>query len=297
MAEPDTDRAILNSEIVDRIADSQDHLLEAWAGEIVTSQVLRVREDLEGEGPPEDLLRSLFPAVISQLRAPDDYLILRRAVRSGATEGLTPDAACRFLLTFKQVVVQFVRETDEAAETVEAIRNAFDEMLVRIAQFTHEKRHEEIRTLERGQRKVLGFDQDRLQTLLDTMNEGLISVDNLETITTFNREMERITGYERGEMVGRHIFTLYPPEKIPDVREQLGKRRRGESSTFTSHIKHKNGLLVPVRISGAPLHDGEDQHVGSFAVVTDVRITGRRRCAPVRRAASSGDCPALFRSL
>jgi PAS domain S-box-containing protein len=267
MAASNTDLA---NGIATRLIDLEEDLIQAWSREILDVRVLKAREDLDSGGPPPELLKQLFSAIIRQLQSPDDYLILRHAVRDGVTEGLTPDATCRFTLGLKRVIVRHLRETAESQDVIEALQGDFDEILVRLAQFTHERRHEEIRTLERGQRKVLGFDQDRLRTLLDTMNEGLISVDNLETITTFNREMERITGYARGEMVGRHIFTLYPSENVSEVREQLGKRRRGESSTFTTHIKHKNGPLIPVRISGAPLHDGEDRHVGSFAVVTDV---------------------------
>lgn len=250
--------------IADRLTDRADDLIRAWSDEIASARGLTVREDIDADGPPEPLLRRFFDAVVDQLRDPDNTLSLRRAVRDGATEGLTPDATCRFLVALKRVVL---RDLDEDTE---AVAGLFDETLIRLAQFTHEKRYDEVRELERSQRKVLGFDRDRLQTLLDTMNEGLISVDSMEMITTFNAEMERITGRTRNEMVGRHIFTLFPPENEDDLREQLSRRRRGESSTFTIQIVHKNGPLIPVRISGAPLHDDDGRHVGSFAVVTDI---------------------------
>ncbi len=279
LSKPDTTPRPL-VDITDCLETHTDSLILAWAEQIARSDVLRIREDLQGHGPPEALLRGLFDAVIAQLKTPEDYLILRHAVRRGVTEGLTPDAACRFLLALKQIVTQFLQnefapapELEDASTAngaIQELQETFDEMLIRLAQFTHEKRHEEIRSLERGQRKVLGFDQDRLQILLDTMNEGFTSVDNLETITTFNHEMERLTGYSRSEMVGRHIFTLYPPESVDDIRDQLRKRRRGESSTYTAHIRHRSGTLTPVRISGAPLHDSENRHIGSFAVVTDI---------------------------
>ena len=132
--------------------------------------------------------------MVAQLKVPDDYLILRRAVRDGVTGGLTPDATCRFHLALKQTVTRFLQKElgpleepgdtpghpGDVANMIFEMQASFDEILVRLAQFTHEKRHEEIRSLERGQRKVLGFDQDRLQTLLDTMGEGFTSVDNLE---------------------------------------------------------------------------------------------------------------------
>ncbi len=70
------------------------------------------------------------------------------------------------------------------------------------------------------------------------MGEGFTSVDNLETITIFNREMERMTGYSRNEMVGRHIFSFYAPDSVKEIRDQLSKRRHGVSSTYTTLIKH-----------------------------------------------------------
>jgi PAS domain S-box-containing protein len=216
----------------------------------------------------------MLEAVLTQLKRPEDYTILRRAVREGATEGLTPDAVCRFHLALKGAILDTLRgdleESIERNEVIDKTGAMLDEMLIRFAQFTHDKRHDEVRALERGQRKVLGFDQDRLQPHLDTMNEGFTSVDNLETITTFNGEMERMTGHSRNEMVGRHVFVLYPPESVSVIRNQLSRRRRGESSTYTTHINHKDGRLIPVRVSGAPLHDQENRNIGSFAVITDI---------------------------
>ena len=168
------------TEISDQLCARSEILISAWKERILESAYLRVREDAEEDRPPAAVLTGLLNAVVVQFREPDNYLILRRAVKEGVVEDLTTDATCRFHLAFKP--------SDNKDQLISDAEALFDEMLVRLAQFTHQKEREEVRALERGQRKVIGFDLDRLQTLLDTMNEGFASVDNPETITTFNHE-------------------------------------------------------------------------------------------------------------
>jgi PAS domain S-box-containing protein len=103
------------------------------------------------------------------------------------------------------------------------------------------------------------------------MNEGFTGIDGLEMITIFNRQMEQLTGYSRKDIIGKHIYNLYAPESHDDIRRHLDSRRGGESSSYQTFMVHKDGHRVPVRISGAPLRDHNDRHIGAFAVVTDIR--------------------------
>ncbi len=247
------------TDLPDRIRDGRSHLIGAWKRRILEDPSIQKREDHDETGPPEHFLG----LILEGLEHPDDYANLRRRIREGALGALTPDAACRFLLTLKTILIESGFDPHET-------HARFDELLVRIAQFTHERRYEEIRQQEAERSRALNFHQDRLQTLLETMNEGFTGVDGLEMITIFNRRMEQLTGYSRKEIIGKHIYNLYAPEAHDDIRRHLDRRRGGESSSYQTFMLHKDGHRVPVRISGAPLRDHHDRHIGAFAVVTDI---------------------------
>ena len=248
-------------DLVDRLQREGDRLIEAWKYRILKDPSIQRREDHDQNALPE--IDSYFELILEGLAHPDDYTGLRRQIREGKIGTLTPDAACRFLVTLKTILIESGFDPYET-------HTRFDELLIRIAQFTHERRYAEIRDQGAERTRVLNFHQDRLQTLLETMNEGFTGVDGLEMITIFNRRMEQLTGHSRKEIIGKHIFNLFAPEVHDDIRRHLDSRRGGESSSYQTFMVHRDGHRVPVRISGAPLRDHQDRHIGAFAVVTDI---------------------------
>lgn len=248
-------------DLVDRLQREGDRLIEAWKYRILKDPSIQLREDHDQNALPE--IDSYFELILEGLAHPNDYAGLRRQIREGKIGTLTPDAACRFLVTLKTILIESGFDPFET-------HTRFDELLIRIAQFTHERRYAEIRDQGAERTRVLSFHQDRLQTLLETMNEGFTGVDGLEMITIFNRRMEQLTGHSRKEIIGKHIFNLFAPEVHDDIRRHLDSRRGGESSSYQTFMVHRDGHRVPVRISGAPLRDHQDRHIGAFAVVTDI---------------------------
>ena len=111
----------------------------------------------------------------------------------------------------------------------------------------------------------------RFETLVETMNEGLTSVDTMGTIVLFNRRMEEITGYSREDVIGKSASVIYSLDSQETLSAQLERRRRGERSSYELYAVHKDGRRIPVRISGAPLWDDQGHYIGSFGVITDIR--------------------------
>jgi len=125
----------------------------------------------------------------------------------------------------------------------------------------------------------LAASEARLQTLvdtvLDTLVDGLIIIDRTGRVQVYNRACGKLFGYSSGEVVGRNVKMLMPPEierehdqylvnyqttgirKIIGIsREVVGQRKDG--STFPMHLA-----------VGEATHLGEPIYVGIIRDLTE----------------------------
>ena len=107
--------------------------------------------------------------------------------------------------------------------------------------------------------------------ILDSINEGVFTVDNHWRITTFNRAAERITGVSRHEAVGR------PCSEI--LRADVCKKDCALKHTFseeapvvnaTAYILNHLGKRVPVRLSTALVRDEKGEVIGGVETFQDL---------------------------
>lgn len=113
--------------------------------------------------------------------------------------------------------------------------------------------------------------EEKYRTLVETMNDGLGVIDRERKLTFCNRKFAQMLGYSEEELLGRDVITLFNEENREKLLEELKKRARGEASKYNIEFTTKAGELLPVIISATPLLDEKGAHVGSFAVITDVK--------------------------
>jgi PAS domain S-box-containing protein len=131
-----------------------------------------------------------------------------------------------------------------------------------------------------------------MRALLTTTVDGVITVDSDGSILEFNASAERIYGWKRDEIVGRHIRTIIGD---PQGSEQAGLLLALATGEITAKARsadvtgrRKDGSLVPVRRAvGHARMDGRDLFV---CFITD--ISERRAMEQALRASEQ-----QFRSL
>lgn len=78
----------------------------------------------------------------------------------------------------------------------------------------------DISSLKRAEKEIEGANarlaesEKRLATILDTAAVGIVTVDDHMRIISFNREAEKIFGYEAVAMIGTTLDRLIPPAKV-----------------------------------------------------------------------------------
>ena len=108
-------------------------------------------------------------------------------------------------------------------------------------------------------------------TIFDSINEGVFTVDGDWRITSFNAAAERITGVARDEAIGRRCFEVFHA----NICESACALRRTMSDgrpivNATAHIVSHAGHRVPIRISTALLKDDEDRVIGGVETFQDL---------------------------
>jgi diguanylate cyclase (GGDEF)-like protein/PAS domain S-box-containing protein len=113
--------------------------------------------------------------------------------------------------------------------------------------------------------------------LLDELNEGVYLTDRQRRITFWNKAAERISGYERREVLGRRCaanILIHVDRRgrslcrgLCPLARTLGDGRRRRSQIF---LHHKDGHRVPVRVRALPLRDGQGAITGAAELFSDV---------------------------
>jgi PAS domain S-box-containing protein len=111
----------------------------------------------------------------------------------------------------------------------------------------------------------------REKTILDSINEGVFTVDLEWRITGFNRAAEHITQVSRREALGQQCCDVFRAS----ICENACVLRRTMSSgkpilNATAHIIRRSGDRIPIRISTALLKDDKGQTVGGVETFQDL---------------------------
>ncbi|MBU1155881.1 MAG: PAS domain S-box protein [Proteobacteria bacterium] len=133
--------------------------------------------------------------------------------------------------------------------------------------------------------QMLSASEKRYRTLVETMKDGLVAIDNQRRITFVNPALCSMMGYSEEELLGRNIHLFFDSANQAVLEEHLVKRREGISSSYDVEVVTKAGDHIPTLISASPLIDSEGQPLGSMAIYTDLRELKRME-SEVRQAAS-----------
>jgi PAS domain S-box-containing protein len=113
-----------------------------------------------------------------------------------------------------------------------------------------------------------------LARLVESSNDAIISKDLNGTITSWNRTAERLFGYSPAEAIGQSIGMTIPDDRQAEEDMVLERIRAGECITaFDTTRRRKDGALIPVSLTVAPIQDDDGRVIGASTIARD--ITGQ----------------------
>ncbi len=142
--------------------------------------------------------------------------------------------------------------------------------------------------LERENIQIRGMKR-RIETILNTAAEGIITFDNQGMMESLNHAAERLFGYTTQETAAKSIQSLIPMPPVPGLK--IPRRTLEESTSIYIEVLkthgadtigiHKNGAIFPISITlGTTILEGAQIHT---AVVSD--ISERKQAEENRKSA------------
>jgi len=117
--------------------------------------------------------------------------------------------------------------------------------------------------------KNLSSGKKRLQTILDTSQDGFLQINSSSVLQMVNPSMKKIL--KRNDLVGRKITEFLDEGSKVIYQKNMELRMKGEKSSYELTMIQSDGNQVYVLVSGTPLFDDETGHIiGSFAMLSDI---------------------------
>jgi two-component system, NtrC family, response regulator HydG len=112
------------------------------------------------------------------------------------------------------------------------------------------------------------------KTVVDTIQDGLMVVDRAGVIVSVNQALETITGYTKGDLVGRPCSALNC-DVCEIARDAQGDHwcalfRTGSLKMRRCTLRRKDGESIHVLKNASLLCDGEGEVIGAVETLTDV---------------------------
>ena len=163
---------------------------------------------------------------------------------------------------------QRVREGDLAVQTevagedeVGQLGETFNEMTASLTRMTGD-----LRDAAREEHQL----RSRIETIIQSMADGLVAVDADRRVLAFNREAEELTGVRSAAAVGQNV------EDILDARNAQGEEISlpifdlAEGSVANIFLMDSEGGSVPITVVSAVLRNEEGEIAGAVAVIRDM---------------------------
>lgn len=140
-----------------------------------------------------------------------------------------------------------------------------------------------------------------LVAVVESADDGIISMDPAGVVLSWNKGAERLFGYRADEMVGRSISVLIPDNRPHEEAEMTDKIRRGERVVHheTSRVA-KDGRQIPVSITISPIRGPNGKIVGASKIVRDLseqRRSQALRASEARERARASELQAIIEAV
>jgi PAS domain S-box-containing protein len=110
-----------------------------------------------------------------------------------------------------------------------------------------------------------------LASIVQSCDDAIVGKTLEGAVVSWNPGAERLYGYKAVEMLGRSVSILIPSARSAELRDILGKLKRGE------HVEHfetvrlrKDGTPLQVSLTISPIKDPAGRIIGASSVARDI---------------------------
>lgn len=125
-------------------------------------------------------------------------------------------------------------------------------------------------TREAQSMRALQESEERFRRIVETASEGIWITDP-DSLTTFaNQRMCELLGYSLEELLGCSCFDFIHPDDRERARAGFHRRTQGDRRSREYRAYRKDGSMIWVQFTGAPIHDRKGNLTGVLGMCTEV---------------------------
>jgi len=114
-----------------------------------------------------------------------------------------------------------------------------------------------------------------LEAIFEASPLAIIAIAPDRTVSMWNRAAEKLFGFSSQEVLGM-VYPLTTDASDTEFAALLRKvLEGGEVAEFETQRRKKNGELIDVAISAAPLRGGDNEITGALGIIADIRARKR----------------------
>ncbi len=121
-----------------------------------------------------------------------------------------------------------------------------------------------------SQREALIASEKKYQELVELAQEGIWVIDKDSKTTFVNPSMEKMLGYDTGEMLGKPVFSFKDEQGIEIATQKIANRKKGVAEQLDSEFIRKDGKRITVTMQTAPITGKDGEYLGSIAGMIDI---------------------------
>lgn len=111
----------------------------------------------------------------------------------------------------------------------------------------------------------------RLDTIIESTQDAIISKDFDGKILSWNRGAEKLFGFKEDEVIGQNITIVFPIERLAEELEIMEKIRAGGKIDHYETIRTtKDGRYIPVSLTISPIKNSVGEIVGVSKIARDI---------------------------
>ncbi len=159
--------------------------------------------------------------------------------------------------------VQCHAEDDELAVLI----NSFNQMA---AQLSENKRTLELAASHQlSTNRALEERKRYIETVLESLSTGIISIDSNHTLTTFNRSAIQILGHTTPPTIGTSVEQLFAPQNQNEIIRMVRRARRLGYVSREIDLQ-RAGETIHTAVTITPLRDDDGKYLGSVLMIEDI---------------------------
>ncbi|MCB0761050.1 MAG: response regulator [Flavobacteriales bacterium] len=128
----------------------------------------------------------------------------------------------------------------------------------------------EIEQRKRAEAQIIAS-EEKYRGIIENMNLGMLETDNNGVVVNVYDRFLTMTGYTADEVLGKDPKEVMLPEGAQQImRSQEAHRKTGEYNVYELQIRRKDGELIWVIVSAAPIFAADGSITGSLGIHFDI---------------------------